>query len=665
MGNFHRFVDPTYYLFGGESFPASPGGTGTVGTHTYDRVNVTSGGMGGPGGAANVDNQKGSGPNQYTYFVAFNEDGTSADANRGFRALAQNTDVLDDLLRTSVPKHATASLSAPGTDSVLLSGDVFVGDNVVPASVLVSVAHGTTGRRLYNGTTQVAVTDIDTGTPGVSVIGTGWYTNPTVRFNTPVSSPVLVTYGARTSNARIVEEEREALWRMFVQGLDTSVKAKSLEAHGFNEVYRRATGLSSLSVGAAVDTAGSGATILRDGQAFEVREPDQDYTTGPGRPDPYLALFKAAKSGSLGATADATRRGAVGFLDLVTSTISGIEAGDSGPSYAGFARLVRRNVDVDVAGSGATFTRIPLGAAAQLNPLGAGATRVKLTTAGHRFRTSGKTAVRLDVDLLLITRSSGERQLATITGFVDDVTVSTSLVTGSTSYPANEVVTVEWVQPNLLIGEGTAWGQGGLRYYARPLIGADATAAPGGRQAKIVAGSIWRNSGLSGEREDRALAWGGFDEDSGFDTATSYLMGDGGVQAKYYQGNRITPHTPITVAGATYTANFHPIGAAGITSSADTFHLRVTHAGATTITINMHDSLVPVLGSRLTVTMNVTSGTAVTMVWSGSSASAGSGFLFSGTDDQIPPYMAGWYKWEGVVVLNNGVYTCLMTRTDY
>jgi hypothetical protein len=269
------------------------------------------------------------------------------------------------------------------------------------------------------------------------------------------------------------------------------------------------------------------------------------------------------------------------------------------------------------------------------------------------------------VDLLLITRASGERQLATIVGFVDDVTVTTSLVTGTTSYPANEVVTVEWVQPNLLIGAGTDWGQGGLRYYASTLIGADATAAPGGRQSKFVAGAMWRNNGLSGEREDRALAWGGFDEDSGLDDVNSYLLGDGGVLAKYYQGSRITPPTSATVAGATYTVNFHPIGAAGITASSDSFHLRVTHAGVTTITINMHDSLVPVLGSRLTVTMYVTSGTAVTMVWSGSSASAGSGFLFSGTDDQIPAYIAGWYKWEGIVVLNNGVYTCLMTRTDY
>ena len=56
MGNFHRFVDPSYNLFAGESFPAAPGGTGTIGTHTYDRINVTSGGTGGGGVPVRDDN---------------------------------------------------------------------------------------------------------------------------------------------------------------------------------------------------------------------------------------------------------------------------------------------------------------------------------------------------------------------------------------------------------------------------------------------------------------------------------------------------------------------------------------------------------------------------------------------------------------------------------
>ena len=664
MGNFHRFVDPTYYLFSGESFPASPGGTGLVGPHTYDRANVTSGGMGGPGGAANVDNQKASGPNQYTYFVAFNEDGTSSNTNRGMRALAQNTDVLDDILRTSVPKYATASLPAPGLDYVTLSGDVFVGDSVIPASALVALSDPSTGHRLYNGVLPVSVTDIDNGTPGSSVIGTGWATNPTIRFNTTVSTALLVTYGARTSNARIVEQEREALWRMFVQGLDTAVNAKSMEFHGFNEWYRRATALSSISVGAALDTPGSGAVVIRDGQAFEMREPDQDYTTGPGRPDPYLALFKATKSGVIAAS-NANKQGAIGFLDLVTRN-EGVEVGDEGRSYAGFARLVRRNVDVDVAGTGATFTRIPLGAPAMLNPGGAGVTRVQLTTSGHRFRTGGKTCVRLDTDLLLITRASGEKQLATITGFVSDTTVTTTLVTGSTSYPAGEAVTVDFVQPVVLVGDGVSASKCGFRYFATPLVGEDAWNARGGKQALFAAASMYRTVGGGFlEQENRALSWGGFSETTGYDVIRGHLMGDGGIVCEYVKAARVTPPTQFTVSGTSATANFHPIGDDLNTPSDDTFHFRVTAVGDTTITVNMNDSLVPVAGSRITVTMSVSVASRVTMVWSGSAASAGSGFLFSGSDDQIPAYTSGWYKWEGVVVLNNGVYTCLMTRTDY
>jgi len=659
MGNFHRFVDPSYHLFSGESFPTSPGGTGLVGAHTYDRANVTSGGMGGPGGAANVDNQKASGPNQYTYFVAFAEGGTSANTNRGIRALAQNTDVLDDILRTSVPKYATASLPSPGLDYVTLSGDVFVGDSVMPASALVALSDPVTGHRLYNGVLPVSVTDIDNGTPGSSVIGTGWATNPTIRFNTTVSTALLVTYGARTSNARIVEQEREALWRMFVQGLDTAVNAKSLELHGFNEWYRRATALSPISVGSAPDTPGSGAVVIRDGQAFEMREPDQDYTTGPGRPDPYLALFKATKSGVIAAS-NANKQGAIGFLDLVTRN-EGVEVGDEGRSYAGFARLVRRNVDVDVAGTGATFTRIPLGAPAMLNPGGAGVTRVQLTTSGHRFRTGGKTCVRLNIDLLLITRASGERQLATITGFISDTVVTTALVTGATSYPSSEVVTVELVQPVVLIGDGTSGIKGSFRYYATPLLGED---AGGGKQAIFSAASNSRNSGGVGvEQEDRALSWGGFDEDFGADAITGHLLGDGGILCRYIKAARVTPPLGYTISGAGLAVvDFYPLGPS---ATKDTFHFRVTAAGSKTINIKMHDSFEPVEGSRITVTLHASAVSAVTMLWSGSLASAGSGFLFSGSDDQIPAYTEGWYKWEGVVVLNAGVRTCLMTRTDY
>lgn len=665
MGNFHRFVDPSYYLFSGESFPASPGGTGLVGTHTYDRANVTSGGMGGPGGAANVDNQKASGPNQYTYFVAFNEDGTSSNTNRGMRALAQNTDVLDDILRTSVPKYATASLPAPGLDYVTLSGDVFVGDSIMPASALVALSDPVTGHRLYNGVLPVSVTDIDNGTPGSSVIGTGWATNPTIRFNTTVSTALLVTYGARTSNARIVEREREALWRMFVQGLDTAVNAKSLESHGFNEMYRRATALSLISVGAAPDTPGSGAIIIRDGQALEVQEPDQDYTIGTGRPDPYLALFKATKNGVLGSRSVA-KSGAIGFLELTTRGLV-YNDGDPARSYAGFARLMRRNVDADTAGGGAIFTRVPLGAGALLNPSGTGSTRLALATSGHRFRTGGKTAVRLGVDLLLITRTSGERQLATITGFINDTTVTTSLVTGSTAYPANEAVTVEWVQPVLVIGDGTDGSLGGFRYYPQPILGESATAAPGGKQAKLVASSRYRYAiplGSDG-RENLALTWGGFDENTGLEDMRGELRGDGGAVAQYFKGAHVNAPVSATVSGASYTFNFHPVGEEGVAPSSDALHLRVTAAGLTTITINMNDSVVPLEGSRITVTMHVLNTAEVSLVWSGSYAQGGSGFLFSGGDSQIPAYTEGWYKWEGILVLDNGVCTCLMTRTDY
>ena len=125
---FHRFIDPTYF----EAVPLP----GSINLNVYDRVNVISGGVG-AGGSSPADSAKVGGPTPGTYFVAFGEDGTSLDANRGFRALAENADLLDDLLHRdlAVPKISSQFPNVAGTASfTIVENGVFVGSIGTPSN---------------------------------------------------------------------------------------------------------------------------------------------------------------------------------------------------------------------------------------------------------------------------------------------------------------------------------------------------------------------------------------------------------------------------------------------------------------------------------------------------------------------------------------------------
>lgn len=107
---FHRLTVPAY--FGG-----LPGG--------YDYVNnaVT-------GTPALADGARASGPNAGTYFVGFGEDARTLAANRGLKALAENTDYLDDLLRRDIalPTRTTDVVAGAPVTSIIITGPgVFLG----------------------------------------------------------------------------------------------------------------------------------------------------------------------------------------------------------------------------------------------------------------------------------------------------------------------------------------------------------------------------------------------------------------------------------------------------------------------------------------------------------------------------------------------------------
>lgn len=171
---FHRYITPTY--FGG-----LPG--------THDLINVISGGVGSGDGSAPVNPAKPAPhPNEGTYFVAFGENATSANANRGFAALAENTDFIDDVLHRDQVIPVLTAVVVPGApvNSLALSGDVFVGEagetnDTRTRTQLVQVLTDTgLPLTVLVGTTYqpVRVTAIHDGGP--TVVGNEFQVDPTI-----------------------------------------------------------------------------------------------------------------------------------------------------------------------------------------------------------------------------------------------------------------------------------------------------------------------------------------------------------------------------------------------------------------------------------------------------------------------------------------------------
>lgn len=157
MTTFHRFVDPAY--FDAPVLGVGPATTPFDGI-LYNRFNVTSGGTG-AGGSAFMDAVKGAGPNTGTYAVAFGEDASSSNANRGLRAVLENTDYLDDLFHRDIAIPIVTAVTVAGDEgdpSIILPAGTFVGDVLTyPINMLFELVdsqdreliNNTTGNKIY------------------------------------------------------------------------------------------------------------------------------------------------------------------------------------------------------------------------------------------------------------------------------------------------------------------------------------------------------------------------------------------------------------------------------------------------------------------------------------------------------------------------------------
>jgi hypothetical protein len=194
---FHRLVLPVYPFTPAPLLPAG-----------YDWVNN----LPASPAQAPADSAKVGGVFNGSYFIDFGEDAISNYGNRAHKALAENTDYLDDILNSSVPRVTkTDGVAAVPTGSVVLAGDIFVGELGTPptsesARRLISVVNSVTGNELVSTTgTPIYVDRIEDGL-GASVIGSSWFMNPTVFFNTnlPAGTNYRLMHSVRSSYKEIV-----------------------------------------------------------------------------------------------------------------------------------------------------------------------------------------------------------------------------------------------------------------------------------------------------------------------------------------------------------------------------------------------------------------------------------------------------------------------------
>lgn len=700
---FHRLGVPSY--FGG-----LPGG--------YDYINdpVTNGDA---GVSAFADSKKASGVNAGTYFVAFGEDATSSFANRGMKALAANTDALDDTLHRDIALVArTSDVTVASTPlaSIVIAGQIYVGDSGVSNTqqqrdLLISILDGNDNEILV-GTAKVQAALIHDGLSN-NVVGTqssGFYNTVTVALNVslPVGTTYRVYYGFRGNLATLPKDAFTSIRIRGAQEVEAGVEKlfrdlhstaagtnwddpwvatiNSLARTGLDGRYR----LSTTDPGATptLNTPGNGSSIVRDGTAITMLLPTYDLsaygTVGVNRyPDPQLASYRLKRQNPVTATTfNASLGGDVGLYQESPYHSLADAAEVSASHIAGPLLLdaVPRNVSASTLATHTVATRITATATAQVNPTaGSDATsrRTIALASGDFFRNgAGKVGFRKN-DLLEITD--------TVTGFpvgtfrldtiVTDTTALVKTVTGAipalgpSGSAAN--IRVRWIQPTVSIGGQTRVGMADIYgmsalFVAQPGLLTDGYDAEAVGVASIMLSAMSQRSlGATSELLFTAMGWGGYDNLGAF-SLLGTLLGDGGITTL---GGRQTlnqlrkrPQTYVVPNGGPATFSVNPVlngtAVTMVPAGALTVATALTFVVDTTAGYTAQD------GDELDLTLVLRTGStgALTMTWPGNFFFSGSDGTFPATNSSGAHYVIQWkFTYKGVVPVP-GWYA---TRTDW
>lgn len=510
---FHRLTVPSY--FGG--LPAG-----------YDLINdPTHPSVAGSGVAALADGLKSGGPNDGTYFVAFGEDGTSEHVNRPVQALSENTDLLDDILRTSIPTFTTTDATAVGAVSTIaLTGQVYVGksgasNNQAQRDRIVRITDQNNNDIEVSGT-KVVVTLIHDGA-SVNVVGTqasGFRTNASVNVSPPIPNGTTyrVWWGTRNNFTNISQVDKGSLFEeqmRVIQNVSGEVRAlfrlihseasvnqawdaafdstiRSLASAGLNERYRRATLQPAGFVSGNFNSAGSGAVINRDGQAVTIQTDVFTLTSATNYRDPNAAALKIEPEGGRGTDSGVTpfQGGDIGYWHEVewrtkSSTDTGMRTrtASSGPALL---EVIPWDVREDDYSGDNFLTRIsPSDATATLNPDSLGTSQAQQTiqcATGQFFSLTSptRTAIRLGIDLIEVIRPGNDTATFVIDELVSSTRIRVRLVSGGVAnFGASAVpnVALRWIQPLVKVGGSlltdSAAGHAnlsGVNVLARPIL---------------------------------------------------------------------------------------------------------------------------------------------------------------------------------------------------
>lgn len=571
---FHRFVTPTY-----------SGGL-PVG---YDLINVVSGGTG-ASGSAFADSAKGIGnPNTGTYFVAWGEDATSSNANRGLKALSQNTDLLDDQMHRDLAMAVRTNDATAGSPvtTIILPTNTFIGTSGYSTSTtdlarLFSILDTSDNEIVIQGTGQkVQVTSVTLGTGDVVGGGgaNGSFSGNTVQINISPSIPTgtsyRIWYGTRTNLATLpadalttikirgaeeVPSEVENLFRL-LHGNNLAWNAAwtstiyDLATSGLYDRYNRSY-VAALTAPPepyfpASNTLGdgSGAWILRSGPALTVYS-DGDQS---GLVDPLNALFVGKNIDTLPEESGGVVTFAA-FGARRSSTANANETANSRtPGGALFMGLWPHDFGASIDAT-QPYTRIVAGSTASLSNIGSfdpdtGEAIVQLTGASNYFQTAGHSAIAVGYDLIEISYiKSAVTHYHTFVivglGASNDLSSITKArvrrLNGTVpDFSATSGATVRWVSTSFAVGDGSgryhryanAYADSisvmldGLYYQVPPSI----TTQTGDNDVLRVP---VRFSAQAATAAARALEWGGFSTSvpSG-PSLPSRLTGDGAIYA--------------------------------------------------------------------------------------------------------------------------------------
>lgn len=581
---FHRYKTPAYNLLGG-SFP------GTVGVQTYGLVNVVSEGVGGGDGSAPADGAKQApNANAGTYFVAFGENAQAAYVNRGLRAVVQNTDALDDVVRGSIPRvERVAITQSTDINEVTVTGDVFVGEYGTANTqenrdklVHLEYSDGSPiTDRGYGNYVKLLLIHDGSGNSIVGTSTTGFHSGATLRFDNPIYAGSYTAFlGRRTSYANMLEAYASTLVSEHIQGRHRDAQLWVGFGQGLRGCYNKSTRseLMGFESKPSYNVPGAGATIPVDGKAITLLRP---YATpweadtvvrDPARAalafvpvDPAYRYLSGNYDSDVGGCIDIVHYQTVKPFDNGGGEIHGSPGRDTA------ATLVVNTTDYRSSSIAGTTARTYLKAEtpAILNPGGLGAKTVRVADP-YYFRSGGKTGLALKYDLLLITRTLPNGTVTTIpylcSSIIDNQTVQVSALgvdpsdTASVplAFPTNTAATITWLQVLDVFG-----GQGGEGYqetsrYPRVLsmshLRNTSAAAQDGRS--WVGGEL---IGAGTDRRERALTVGTLDNATGDVVGKVHCYTNGDIEQSegYFYGEfaERRPKTPVTLSVASPSAS--------------------------------------------------------------------------------------------------------------